>query len=141
MTAIVRRATLDEHKAILQVAKQSKYTKDFSNQVMFSSPAAYEKGWICVAELDGEIRGFYCIREKVRSPETVLYFIGVDQEAKGRGLGKQLIEHIMASTRHRRLALNVNKQNEEAQAFYQRLGFQVAGESLGGQGLALFKEW
>ena len=60
---------------------------------------------------------------------------------KGLGLGKRLIEHIMANTRHRRLALNVNKQNEEARAFYDRLGFAVAGESLGGEGLALFKEW
>ena len=138
---VVRKALPKEHKEILQVAKQSKYTKDFSNQVMFSSEAAYQKGWIQVIEQEGVIRGFYCIREKVRAPETVLYFIGVDQEAKGHGLGKRLIEHIMANTRHRRLALNVNKQNEEARAFYERLGFTVAGESLGGEGLALFKEW
>lgn len=141
MTAVIRQATVDDHKDILLVAKQSKYTKDFSNQVMFSSPAAYEKGWIQVAEVQGKIVGFYCIREKVRSPETVLYFIGIDQEYKGFGTGKKLINHIIENTRHSRLALNVHKNNIEAQEFYERLGFQVAGTSLGGEGLALIKEW
>lgn len=138
---MIRTATPADHKAILQVAKQSKYTKDFSNQVMFSSDAAYEKGWIRVLEMDGKIVGFTCIREKVRQPETVLYFIGVDGSAKGQGVGKKLIQDIIDRTKHRCLALNVAKANEEARAFYDRLGFTTVGESLKGTGLALKKEW
>lgn len=138
---MIRTATPDDHEAIFRVAKQSKYTKDFSNRVMFSSDAAYEKGWIRVVEKDGKIVAFTCVREKVRQPEVVLYFIGIDPSAKRSGVGKALIEDIMHRTKHRRLALNVAKDNEEARAFYERLGFTVAGESLGGSGLALKKEW
>lgn len=138
---MIRTATPADHKAILQVAKQSKYTKDFSNQVMFSSEAAYEKGWIRVYEHNGQIVGFTCIREKVRQPETVLYFIGIDAGAKGMGVGRLLIQDIMDRTKHRALALNVAKANEEARAFYDKLGFSTVGESLGGTGLALKKEW
>lgn len=138
---MIRTATPADHEAIFRVAKQSKYTKDFSNRVMFSSDAAYEKGWIRVVEKDGKIVAFTCVREKVRQPEVVLYFIGIDPSAKRSGVGKALIEDIMHRTKHRRLALNVAKDNEEARAFYESLGFTVVGESLGGSGLALKKEW
>lgn len=137
----IRTATKADHAAILLVAKQSKYTKDYSNSVMFSSDAAYEKGWIRVVEEDGKIVSFTCVREKVRQPEVVLYFIGIDGTVKRKGHGKALIEDIMQRTKHRRLALNVSKDNEEARAFYERLGFTVVRESLGGTGLALRKEW
>ncbi len=137
---MIRTATPADHKAILQVAKQSKYTKDFSNQVMFSSEAAYAKGWIRVKEVGGEIVGFTCIREKVRSPETVLYFIGVHPKVTGCGIGQELIQDIMDRTKHRCMTLNVSKDNS-AKQFYDKLGFSVVGESLKGTGFALKKEW
>ncbi len=137
---MIRTATPADHKAILQVAKQSKYTKDFSNQVMFSSEAAYAKGWIRVFEQDGKIVGFTCVREKVRQPEVVLYFIGIDEGAKGLGIGRRLIQDIMDRTKHRCMTLNVSKDNS-AKQFYDKLGFSVVGESLKGTGFALKKEW
>ncbi len=137
----IRTAVVEDHNEILKVAKQSKYTKDFSNTVMFSSPEAYAKGWIRVAEEDGKVVGFTCIREKVRQPETVLYFITVDKDTKGKGVGKLLIQDIIDRTRHNTLALNVAKDNAEAKQFYDTLGFVVAGESLAGKGWALRKSW
>lgn len=138
---MIRTATVADHEAILKVAKQSKYTRDFSNRVMFSSDAAYEKGWIQVFELDGEIVGFTCVREKIRQPEVVLYFITVDKNHGGKGIGHRLINNIRSRTKHRRLVLNVAKDNQEARAFYAALGFTETGESLGGSGLALKREW
>ena len=72
-TYSIRAATPDDHPDILAVTKTSKYTKDFSNRVMFSSDAAYEKGWIMIAENPGtKMLGFTCVRHKVREPVTMV---------------------------------------------------------------------
>ena len=143
MTITIRTATPDDHKRICDLGKTSKFTRDISNAVMFSSPAAYAKGWLKVAIDDesGDTVGFYCIREKVRAPETVLYFITVDPEMRGRGIGELLLADLMLTTRHKCLTLNVAKDNDGARRFYERLGFETVGESLGGTGLALRRTW
>ena len=49
------------------------------------------------------------------------------------GVGRALLEHVRAL--HPRLALDVNEQNPQALAFYERQGFKVVGRSaLDGQG-------
>lgn len=49
------------------------------------------------------------------------------------GVGKALLEHVRAL--HPRLTLDVNEQNPQALAFYERQGFKVVGRSaLDGQG-------
>lgn len=140
-----RAATLEEHKTLLQIAKQSKYTKDFSNAVMFSSPAAYEKGWIRVCEavnLDGKrVVGFTCCRVKKRVPEVVLYFVGVDRLAQRLGVGWRLLVDMMenAPPTHRTLTLNVHKDNRQAIDFYTKHGFEATGTALKGEGIGLRK--
>ncbi len=126
--SVVRVAQLSEHKAIMKVAKQTKWTRDFGNQVMFSSPAHYERGWILVAEEAGEVVGFSCIREKVRSPEVVLYFVGIDANYQNQGWGWRLIEVIMSRARHRRMTLKCAKDNPQAKAFYDKHEFVVWSE-------------
>lgn len=139
---LIMRASPEDHKDILQVAKISKYTKDFSNQVMFSSEAAYEKGWINKALIDesGPIIGFTCVRHKVREPKTMLYFIGVLPEFGGMGIGRSLLDFAMASSPHKTMELNVMKDNE-ALKFYERLGFRTVGEAMKGEALRLEKDW
>lgn len=135
-----------DHAGILKLAKRSPYTKDFSNH-MFSGDAAYEKGWIRVVvrlapnNKDQVLYGFYCVRHKVRDPETSLYFIGVAPEAKRGGFGAVLIEDIKERSPHRRMILNVMNDNKEALAFYKRLGFTVGGPALKGKGVQLTLEW
>lgn len=139
---IIRPALQTEHKEILKISKQSPYTKDFSNSMMFSSEAAYAKGWIRVAVGDdGIIDGFTCFRVKKREPVTVLYFVGVRMERKRVGLGWWLVQDMMEFSPNKRLKLNVAKDNIAARAFYDRHGFWVDGDSLGGKGLALSKDF
>ena len=139
-TYIIRVATPDDHAAICVVAKTSKYTKDFSNRLMFSSDAAYAKGWILVAEHRGEILGFTCVRHKVREPVTMLYFITVHPDERGGFIGERLLKHVMQQSPHTCMALNVMKENR-AVSFYERLGFKIAGDAFGGEAYRMVKEW
>lgn len=134
---IIAQAQETDHDALVKLAKKSTYTKDFSNRVMFSTPAAYEKGWILKAVshghsglLDGTILGMICIRSKVREPKTVVYFLIVDETARGLGIGKALIEAAQEAGEHRTVELNVMKGNNDALEFYKKLGFEIVGGAI-----------
>lgn len=51
----------------------------------------------------------------------------VAPEARGRGVGRQLLNH--AITRQGATRVDVNEQNEQALGFYRRMGFAVTGRS------------
>lgn len=74
---------------------------------------------------------------------TILGFVGVadgriemlfvDPASRGRGVGRQLLDH--AVDRLGATALDVNEQNPQAIGFYERMGFRAVGRSpLDGQG-------
>jgi ribosomal protein S18 acetylase RimI-like enzyme len=125
----IERATPDQHKQIMQVAKQTKWTKDFSNQMMFG--ACYAQGWVLVARErgGGSVVGFACYRIKIRVHETTLYFVGVDAAYRGQGIGTKLIQTIMSGTAvHRTMVLKCAKDNLPAKKYYDSHGFSVASE-------------
>lgn len=114
-----------DHAAICRIGKQTKWTKDISNEMMFTSDAAYERGWIRVAGEGDNLLAFSCIREKVRAPEVVLYFLGVSEESRGRGIGWRMIQEFMGDTKHRALVLNCALDNDHARNFYLGKGFII----------------
>ena len=133
----VRQALFSDHERITRVSRQSPYTRDFTNHI-FSGEPLYGKGWIWVAVDPGdEVLGFSCVRHKVREPATVLYFIGVDKQLRGTGIGQLLLRQLTSLSPHPLIKLNCDKKNEEALNFYKRQGFTIAGESLKGHGWAL----
>ena len=95
---------------------------------MFSSEAAYEKGWIRTAWLGHNIVGFTCVRHKVLAPETILYFIAVDPLCRNEGVGQVLMKDLEQQTPHQRITLNVMHTNRDALRFYERLGYRVVAE-------------
>jgi len=136
-----RFATFADHEKIMKVAKQSPYTRDFSNHI-FSGEAMYQKNWIKVIEnIDGSIAAFYCVRHKVREPATTLYFLGVDADMRSHGLGGQLVEEMKKDSPHRCIQLNVMKENNRAAEFYTRHGFLIAGEAMNGKALKMELRW
>jgi ribosomal protein S18 acetylase RimI-like enzyme len=125
----IERAVSGQHKELMQIAKQTKWTKDFSNQMMFG--ACYERGWVLGAweQEGGPIVGFACYRIKVRVHETTLYFVGVDAASRGRGVGTELIRTIMANkAAHRTMVLKCAKDNLSAKKYYDGQAFSVASE-------------
>ena len=55
--------------------------------------------------------------------EGTLEMLFISPEARGKGLGKRLIQHGISKYAIRRLA--VNEQNPQARGFYEHMGFQV----------------
>lgn len=75
---------------------------------------------------DGSIAG-YAVAWFV-GDDGELLTIGVDVEARGRGLGRALLERVQASTAARdvrSLTLEVRPSNDAAVALYERCGFSV----------------
>lgn len=127
-----RRATIGDHANILVFARQSPYTKDFGNQIMFSGPAHYAKGWIRVA-VDSDtnhIVGFTCRREKIRTPRTKLYFLATDMSCYRLGVAKALVNDLQGALPLDRgdIELSCAKSNAAARALYLKLGFVVEDE-------------
>lgn len=146
MIKIVQAQREVDHDLLCYLARKSKYISSFSS-MMFSSEAAYEKGWIRMAirvgdgqlDIEGEILGFTCVRHKTRTPETMLYFLMVDPSARREGVGRLLMEDLEAQTPHPKVVLKVMKDNEGAVAFYESLDYKVVGEAYDGKGLVMEK--
>ena len=71
-----------------------------------------------------------------------LYELHVDGDARGRGLGRALIDLVERSGTSRgrggtTFELNVHKENTDAQGFYEHLGFAPMGETSGGLALVM----
>lgn len=145
VTFNIRSARWTDHRLILEIARTHSYTRDFGSN-RYSSPEAYAKGWVVVAEVVGDptyknvLAGFACVRHKVRAPETVVYFLAVDRVFIRRGVGSMLLDHVIRTSPHDHFALNCALKNRDAIAFYKRCGFVIAGDALGGAGFRLTKE-
>lgn len=127
----------------MDLSRQSHFTRDYS-ALWFSNAEAYEKGWITVAEhVVGRVErlvGFSCVRHKVREPETMVYFLGVDREFQRQDIGSMLIDDVIRSSPHSIISLNCAKANVGALDFYRYCGFVIAGDSAGGTGFRLTRE-
>lgn len=138
----IRKASRRDHKRLVELARLSKFTRDFSNTQMFSSDNAYEKGWIRVATLGKDIVAMTCVRHKVREPATVLYFLIVHPTVRGHGIGAVMLEDLESQTPHNLIKFNVNHQNPDARRFYARHGYRVTRQdALHGTCWEMEKSW
>jgi len=81
-------------------------------------------GSVTYAEEDGEILGAVITNRTGMSgfiPENILVYIAVHGKTRGRGLGKQLMETVLANVEGN-VALHVEPHNP-AKKLYERLGF------------------
>ncbi|TDQ17648.1 acetyltransferase (GNAT) family protein [Algoriphagus boseongensis] len=108
--------------------EQIKYMLDWMyNLKMLESQ--FEKGHIfLLAEEDGNELGFAGFElNYAERPKAKLHKIYLLPEAQGKGVGKALILELAERSRNsgqKSLLLNVNKYNQKAIEFYQRLGFK-----------------
>ncbi len=90
---------------------------------------------VLVAELEGRIVGIACLLTLPRlghaSPEARLLDLVVNDEARGAGIGRLLVEatvELAAVADCHVLRLECGHQRTAAQAFYRRLGFESRGD-------------
>ncbi|QDU88652.1 Mycothiol acetyltransferase [Pirellulimonas nuda] len=81
--------------------------------------------WLSV-ELDGVNAGVLLLADHPDSDQVELVYMGVRPEARGGGLGLQMVRHAQQVTQHRqreRLVLAADVQNDKATAVYAAAGF------------------
>jgi ribosomal protein S18 acetylase RimI-like enzyme len=92
------------------------------------------------AEDDGRVVGFLCgFRSQTQADEAYIHFVGVDPEARGRGVARSLYESFFAAVAPRSVVRAVTSpRNERSIAFHRALGFDVEriDESYDGHGEA-----
>ena len=83
-----------------------------------------QDGFILIAHHDGKIVGAVIINHTNMGdyiPEHILVYIAVDASQRGKGIGKQLMEHIIEETEGD-IALHVEPENP-AKFLYEKYGF------------------
>ena len=85
-----------------------------------------------VAEINNEIIGTYRLVRKPARQEHIVYLgsFTVKNTMKGKGLGKELLTHIIeeaGSNGIKRIELTVDLHNEPAIHLYKKLGFEIEG--------------
>lgn len=123
-------ATLEHHKELCRIARQTTYTRSFSSRI-FSGPNCYELGRIRVCINKGVVLGLTCFRDRKRNPARMLYFIAVDATRQRTGAGKLLMANL-CNDYTGQVELNVMKENP-AYKFFQDCGFTVVGEAYDGK--------
>lgn len=82
---------------------------------------------------DGRLRAFLGLAPPENNSPARVEMLFVEAEARGRGLGRALIN--LAANLYGQLELEVNEQNPEALAFYEKMGFRRIGrQELDGEG-------
>ena len=81
--------------------------------------------------LDGRLLGYMSLKPDVAERSVFISKIYIHSAARGTGLGLRALEFILEYCRERELRqlwLTVNKNNSGSIAWYQRQGFEIAGE-------------
>ena len=144
----VRRAKLKDIPRILELLVQVDLVHHRGRPDIFKGPATKYNArelemiltddntpvFVCVDESDNAQGHAFCIHKEIKGDSVLisrrtLYIddICVDGNARGRGVGRALYEHILAYAREKgcyNVTLNVWTCNPRAMAFYQRLGLE-----------------
>jgi RimJ/RimL family protein N-acetyltransferase len=143
---VIRRPTEKDAAAIIKYSKILFASTDqvLTTQDEYSITVENEKIWInnfnqnedslvLVAELDEEIAGllFFMPNTKKKNSHTGEFGVSVHPDLQRQGIGKLLIETLMAwakeNVRIEKVYLNVFATNTHAVKLYERLGFREEG--------------
>lgn len=129
----VCKADFSDDRHICDIARQSRYTRDFSSHMFFRNDIenTYAKGEVGVAVSRGVLLGFvYCKHVKRGGEKSVIHYMGVAEpyQGKGLGVGRALLEWAKAEAAKRSgvLELSCETSNEGAEKFYRACGLTEA---------------
>lgn len=85
-----------------------------------------EKGYeYFLIETDGLFVGYYAVCMDHDSKMLFLSKIYIDKNARGRGLSRKMLEHMINRNKPESIWLTVNKNNMNSIAAYEHMGFQT----------------
>lgn len=120
---------VDEFNTLIEVWEASvRATHHFLSEedIMYFKPRILNEYFYmvklsCMRDDKGEILGFSGVAE------DKLEMLFIHPDSRGKGVGKQLLEHAIRQLHVTKV--DVNEQNEQAAGFYSHMGFTVVGRS------------
>jgi ribosomal-protein-alanine acetyltransferase len=131
VTATIRAATTGDVDAVMTIERASFPTDAWSEPAMRET---FTGGDGFVAEDGGGIVGYAAVLAPPGSGDADVLTIAVGEEARGRGIGADLLQHLIttaAARGARRVFLEVRADNPVAQHLYTSRGFAVVGRRRG----------
>ena len=127
MTWELRRATPDDLDPIMAL-EESTFTNDaWSPQAMLSDLRSPHTHYLVATTGNGDIEGYAGLFAPQGAQEGDIQTIAVAQHVRGRGLGRALMNTLIAEARRRgsrEVFLEVRADNPGAQHLYETLGFE-----------------
>lgn len=122
----VRRLELTDIEGVLAVQQACPQVAQWLASDYGGAATGAITGWVFEDEVG--LAGFLVARSLLG--ESEILNVGVRPDARRRGIGSQLLEHVIEwskRSRAKRIMLEVRASNVAAQTFYVRHGFQVVG--------------
>ena len=134
MSARIRRADRAEASRLTIIAHAAKrywnypeaWIREWREQLTVT-PAYIDEHRVFVIEIERVVAGFYALRGD--RPTVELDHMWVDPEYIGQGLGRRLVEHVMAEARAGGAQRIEIDSDPHAEAFYSHLGARRIGET------------
>ena len=89
------------------------------------------EGRVLVCVEDGEVKGYALFRKRIRTGDISLTHLCVDQDQRGRGIARELIEGIAERNPHRAGIHLSCRKDYDANTMWPKLGFLRLGEKPG----------
>jgi GNAT superfamily N-acetyltransferase len=119
----IETATFEDDTEICQLARLSRYTREFATHIFFRDDIeqTYAKGEVAVAREAGRVVGFvYCKRPK-RKPFAVVHYMA----SRRKGLGARLLQWASQFAKPLPVELSCEHTNERGLAFYSSVGAKI----------------
>jgi ribosomal protein S18 acetylase RimI-like enzyme len=130
----ITRASFTDDPAICAIAKQSKYTRDFTSHRFFRAniEVDYYNGFVGVAKFGKVIAGFVYVKHLKRKPMSVIHYMGVETSFRKQRVGEQLLTWALGQSPHHLVELSCEDANEAAAKFYESVGLEAIGTGVYG---------
>jgi ribosomal-protein-alanine N-acetyltransferase len=132
MSETIRQAKLFDVPAISRIEEDSFASPWSAAEITKDVTSKDGNIYVAVIESDGETAGYAEMRTV--AGEAQIYNIVIDKAFRGRGLGEELLRHLIDRAKESgcsMMTLEVRGGNEAAMELYRKLGFREVGRRAG----------
>lgn len=129
-----RQALASDIDALFDIEQQSFRYDRLSRRSLLRLTARHDSAIVTVAVLEGRVVGYIVVLLRRNSQRARIYSLAVHVQARGKHIGKNLIDHALAKTKalgKTVMSLEVKSDNKVAIRLYEKLGFHAFGKRRG----------